>query len=72
MTRDIVACCSTDLVIDVWSAMSEHRFQRVPVFDGARKPIGVVYARDALQALLRDAAYEDEVLRAYIQGVGYH
>ena len=72
MTRDLITCRVSDVLVDVWSAMSDHRFQRVPVLGDDLRPIGVVYARDALQALLRDAEYEDQVLRAYVQGVGYH
>ena len=72
MTREIVTCRADDRLLDVWSAMSDHRFSRVPVLDDSRRAIGVVYARDALQALLRDAEHEEEVLRAYVQGVGYH
>jgi CBS domain-containing protein len=72
MTRDLITCRSTDRLYDVWLAMSAHRRQRVPVLEADAKPVGVVYARDALKALLRDAEREDEILRAYVQGVGYH
>src|SRR5262249_3842105 len=72
MSADVTACAASALLRDVWSAMSSHRFQRVPVLSENRRPVGIVYARDALQALLKDAEYEDAVLRAYVQGVGYH
>jgi hypothetical protein len=34
-------------------------------------PIGVVYTRDVLQGLLREAEVEDKLLLEYISGVGY-
>ena len=39
--------------------------------DAARRPIGIVYAREILQALLSEAENEDELLRDYISEVGY-
>lgn len=72
MSRDIVSCGADDRLIDVWLAMSDHGFSRVPVLDRAKRALGVVYARDALQALLSDAEHNEEALRAYVQGVGYH
>ena len=54
-----------------WSMMKERGLQRIPVLDGARSRIGVIYTRDALQNLLGEAENEDELLRDYIAGVGY-
>jgi len=71
MTRDVVSCCATDPLIDVWRAMQAQGFQRIPVIGGARTPIGVVHTRDVLQRLFCDAEVEDELLRDYISGVGY-
>jgi CBS domain-containing protein len=72
MTRDFLSCRASDSLIQVWSALKQHGLQRVPVLDDARQPVGILYARDALQALLGEAEAEDEMLRDYIQGVGYH
>ncbi len=47
------------------------RVQRVPILDEARRPLGIIYAREALQALLSESEDEDELLRDYISGVGY-
>jgi CBS domain-containing protein len=71
MTRDVTYCRANELLRDVWSVMKERGLQRIPVLDGARRPIGVIYARDALQNLLGEAENEDELLRDYIAGVGY-
>lgn len=71
MSRNVIACSAGERLIDVWCTMNARCVQRIPVLHG-RTPTGVIYARDALQALLRDAQHEDEALRAYVQGVGYH
>jgi CBS domain-containing protein len=72
MSRHIISCRTTDRLLDVWSAMSDHGFSRLPVLDDDRSVLGVLYARDALQALLSDAEHEEAAMRAYVQGVGYH
>ena len=71
MTRDVTYCRANELLRDVWSMMKERGLQRIPVLDGARSRIGVIYTRDALQNLLGEAENEDELLRDYIAGVGY-
>lgn len=72
MTRDIFSCRPSDSLLAVWAAAKPRRLQRVPILDAARRPIGIIYARDALQALLCVAENEEELLRDYIQGVGFH
>jgi CBS domain-containing protein len=71
MTRDVTYCRANELLRDVWSVMKERGLQRIPVLDGARRPIGVIYTRDALQNLLGEAENENGLLRDYISGVGY-
>jgi len=44
--------------------------KHVPIVDKSARPLGVLYARDALQVLLREVEYE-ELLRDYVMGVGY-
>jgi CBS domain-containing protein len=72
MTREMLSCGPFDAILDVLAALKARRLQRIPVLDDARNPLGVIYVRDALQALLCEAEAEDELLRDYIQGVGYH
>jgi len=36
-----------------------------------RGPLGVLYANDALQLLLKEAEYEEDLLRDYVMGMGY-
>ena len=71
MTRDVTYCRASEFLHDVWSTMKERGLQRIPVLDRARRPIGIIYARDALQVLLGEVENEGELLRDYIMGVGY-
>lgn len=71
MTRDVTYCRVDGVLLEVWSVMRERGVQRVPIPDEARRPLGIIYAREALQALLSESEDEDELLRDYISGVGY-
>jgi len=71
MRRDVATCRSSDPLSDVLRAMKERGFHRIPVVDDKQEPIGIVYARDALQCLLQEVEVDDELLRGFITGVGY-
>ena len=71
MTRDVISCQPSEILREVWSGMNKRGLQRIPVIDENRNPIGIVYARDALEGLLSEAADEGELLRDYIGNVGY-
>jgi len=71
MRRDVTTCRSCDPLDDVLRAMKERGFHRIPVIDDKRGPLGIVYARDALQCLLEEVEIDDELLRDFITGVGY-
>lgn len=71
MTRDVLACRPADLLDDVWTKMKEHGLKHVPVVDEASRPLGVLYARDALQVLLEEVESEELLLREYVLGIGY-
>ena len=71
MTRDVTYCRENEGLLDVWTVMNERGLQRIPVLDEAQRPIGIIYTRDALQALLGESESEDKLLRDYISGVGY-
>ena len=72
MTRDVVLCRPGDWLQDVWSRMKERGLKNVPVMDQESRPLGVLNARDALQALLQEVQDEESLLRDYVMGVGYH
>jgi len=71
MRRDVATCRSSDPLSDVLRAMKERGFHRIPVVDDQHRPVGIVYARDALQCLLEEVEIDDELLRDFITGVGY-
>ncbi len=72
MRRNVATCRSADPLSDVLRAMKERGFHRIPVVDDRRSPIGIVYARDALQCLLEEVEIDDDLLHDFITGVGYH
>jgi CBS domain-containing protein len=72
MSRDVISCQSRDWLFDVWTLMKARTVQRVPVVDAGLKPLGILYARDVLQALLGEAQDEGELLRDYVMSIGYH
>ncbi len=71
MTRDVTYCGTHEILRDVWSVMRKRGLQHIPIIDETRRPLGIIYARDALQALLSDAQDKEELLRGYISGEGY-
>ncbi len=72
MTREVVSCRAEDHLSEVWSKMKEHGLRHIPVVDEQSRPIGIINARDTLQALLTNTAQETELLREYLMSVGYH
>jgi CBS domain-containing protein len=71
MTREVVYCRPTELLMDVWSLMKERNVLHVPVVGADDKPTGVLNARDALQALMSEVEHEESLLRDYVLGIGY-
>lgn len=71
MTRDVIFCRPNDLLHDIWLVMKKRSLQRIPVVDQYGKPVGIIYARDALQNLLGEVENEEVLLRDYVMSVGY-
>lgn len=71
MTRDIVKCRPEDHLRSVWDVMKSRVLKQVPISDAQSRPMGVLYANDALQLLLKEAEYEEDLLRDYVMGMGY-
>ena len=71
MTQEVTFCRPTDWLNDVWSVIKQHGLKNIPVVDQDSRPVGVLNARDALQALLEDVEYEEQLLRDYVSCVGY-
>ncbi len=71
MTRAAVSCRPADALEDVWSTMRSRELKNIPVVDPDSRPLGVLNARDALQALLKEVENEEALLRDYVMCVGY-
>lgn len=71
MTRQVISCQPDDRLDEIWATMKEKALHSVPVVDARRRPIGLLSARDALEALLASVEYEEGLLRDYVMSVGY-
>jgi CBS domain-containing protein len=71
MTRAVVSCRPRDLLHDVWTTMKDRKLKNVPVLDQNSRPIGVVNARDLLEALLEEVEHEEVLLRDYVMSIGH-
>lgn len=70
MTRDVDTCNAEDLLDNVWSTMSMSGLKNVPVIDSESRPLGMLYARDALRVLLGEAEHQELLLHDYVLGIG--
>ncbi|WP_425416358.1 CBS domain-containing protein [Oricola indica] len=71
MTADVKTCAPSEPVEEVWSRMKQTGFMHMPVIDAARHPLGVMTARDILEALLDEREHEESLLMDYVMGIGY-
>lgn len=72
MTRQVIACHPDDELTDVWAIMKANALRQIPISGYDARPIGLLYANDALQVLLKEAVDEQLFLRDYVTGMGYH
>lgn len=71
MTKEVISCVPDQRLEDVWSSMKHNGLRCVPVVDAERRPLGLLFASDALEALLSEVEYEEELLKDYVMCVGY-
>lgn len=71
MSQDVLLCRSGDTLEDLWQLMKERGLKNVPYVDEELRPLGVVNARDMLQALLKESTNEENLMRHYVMGLGY-
>jgi CBS domain-containing protein len=71
MIQDVTYCRPDHLLQDVWSIMKERKLLHIPIVGHDFKPLGVIYVRDALLALLGEVEHEESLLRDYVMGIGY-
>ena len=72
MTRTVILCRLGDTLHEVWSVMKERRLKNIPIVDQDVRPLGVLNARDALEALLEEVEHKEILLCEYVMCVGYH
>ena len=51
--------------------MKDRRLKNVPILDQSSWPIGVLNARDLLEALLKEVEHEETLLRDYVMNIGH-
>ena len=71
MTREVVWCQRDDTLEMVWARMQRQGLKNVPLVEADGRPLGIVNARDLLQALLSASSNEEALLRDYVMGFGY-
>jgi CBS domain-containing protein len=71
MTRAVVSCRPGELLHDVWKTMKERRLKSIPILDESRRPIGMLNARDLLEALLEEVEHEEFLLKDYVMSIGH-
>lgn len=71
MTRTVVSWRPGDLLHDMWTIMKDRRLKNVPILDQNSRPIGVLNARDLLEALLKEVEHEETLLRDYVMNIGH-
>ena len=71
MTRTVVSFRPDDSLQDVWTTMKHRSLKNVPILDQDSRPIGVLNARDVLEALLEEIEHEEMLLRDYVMSIGH-
>ena len=71
MTRDVKTCQPEQSLLDVWDIMKTNSLKQIPVRDQESRPLGVLYANDALETLLNQVEQDELLLRDYVMGIGY-
>lgn len=71
MTRNVIACHPEQDLHDVWILMKDNRLKQIPISNDIHEPLGLLYANEALEALMKEVEYEDLLLRDYVMGIGY-
>jgi len=71
-SKEVICCRKDEDLDDVWAKMSMHNLNAMPVIDGETKPKGVLSSKCVLVRLLSEARNQDQLMRDYINGMGYH
>jgi signal-transduction protein with cAMP-binding, CBS, and nucleotidyltransferase domain len=71
MTQDVIACHPDQRLYDAWLLMKDTGKKQIPISNQVSEPLGLLYANDALEVLMKEVEYEDLLLREYVMGIGY-
>lgn len=71
MAKSVVTCNPRDFLRDLWAIMKERRLKNIPIVDSDKRPIGILNARDVLDALLGEVENEEALLRDFVMCAGY-
>lgn len=72
MTRNVVTCQPEQPLHDVWRVMKDRKLKQIPIIDRQSIPVGLLYADEALEMLMKEVEDEQVLLREYVMGLGYH
>ncbi len=70
-SKNVEFCRVEDPLQSVWATMSEKNLNAMPVVDTENRVLGVLSAKCVLVKLLSEALKQDELMREYINGMGY-
>jgi hypothetical protein len=51
--------------------MKEIELNNVLIVDASHHPLGLLYVRDALELLMTEIEFEDQMINDYVTGYGY-
>lgn len=68
MSTKITTCKASQTLTDVAEMAQKKGLKHLPIVDDGGKAIGVLYVREALQALLHEAEINEQWLKQYLSG----
>jgi CBS domain-containing protein len=67
MTRQVISCRPDQSMHDVWRLMKDKRLKQMPVVDQSAMPLGLLYADEALEVLMKEVENEEELYQCRIR-----
>lgn len=71
MSQEVVSCRPDATLREVWSVMRARGLKHMPVADADGRALGILSAREVVQALVDETEQEEQLLRDYVMCVGY-
>jgi len=72
MSRDVIVCHPEQRLHEAWTLMKDNGLTQIPIVDHRPMPLGLLYANEALEVLLKNVEQSELQLRDYVMGIGYH